>query len=109
MVNYVSGIVFLILLALGYLIFGSQFSVQGGPFIAVSFWLVASVFIASAIKLAMQWEKALVFRLGKFNRTMGPGLYILIPLFEQSRHVDTRIVTTDIPRQEAITDRKSVV
>ena len=37
------------------------------------------------------------------GRLTGPGLYILIPLIEQSRHVDIRVITLDIPRQEAIT------
>jgi len=102
-VNYVARIVFLVLLAIGWAIFGTHFSAAGGPYIESGAWVLASIFIASAIKMASQWEKALVFRLGKFNRTMGPGLYILVPLIEQSRHVDTRIVTRDIPRQEAIT------
>ncbi len=102
-VNYVSRIVLLVLLAVGWLFLGSHFTAEGGPYIAAGAWILASIFIASSIKLAAQWEKALVFRLGKFSRTMGPGLYVLLPLIEQSRHVDTRITTRDIPRQEAIT------
>src|SRR5512140_3388595 len=102
-VNYVSTIVFLVLMAIGWMRFGTQFTMSGGPFLQFGAWTLASIFISSSIKLAVQWEKALVFRLGKFNRTMGPGLYVLIPLLEQSRHVDIRIVTRDIPRQEAIT------
>lgn len=102
-VNYVSGIVFIVLMAIGWVLFGTRFDANGGPFFASGVWVLASIFVATSIKLATQWEKALVFRLGKFNRTMGPGLYFVFPLLEQSRHVDTRIVTMDIPRQEAIT------
>jgi regulator of protease activity HflC (stomatin/prohibitin superfamily) len=102
-VNYVSGIVCVILLAIGWLLFGQQIGHENAPYVWIALWVAATALISTSIKLAVQWEKALVFRLGKFNRTIGPGLYFLIPLLEQSRHVDIRIVTMDIPRQEAIT------
>lgn len=67
------------------------------------FWLFLSTFIASFLRIAAQWEKALVFRLGKFQATKGPGVFTVIPFFETARLVDTRIVTLDIPTQQAIT------
>jgi len=102
-VNYVSGIVFVVLMGIGWLLFGRQVGTADAPYLYMGLWVLATVLFSTSIKLAVQWEKALVFRLGKFNRTIGPGLYFLIPLLEQSRHVDIRIVTMDIPRQEAIT------
>jgi regulator of protease activity HflC (stomatin/prohibitin superfamily) len=66
-------------------------------------WLVASLFISSFFRIAAQWEKALVFRFGKFSAVKGPGIFTVIPGVESARLVDTRILTLDIPRQEAIT------
>ncbi|MEO7453399.1 MAG: SPFH domain-containing protein [Fimbriimonadales bacterium] len=44
-----------------------------------------------------------MFRLGKFSAVKGPGLFTVIPLIDQVQTVDTRVITLDIPRQEAIT------
>ena len=59
--------------------------------------------IASAIRVAAQWEKALVFRLGRFQAVKGPGLFTILPFFDSVRLVDTRILTIEIPTQQAIT------
>lgn len=64
--------------------------------------LVGSI-IASTIRIAAQWEKALVFRLGRFHSIKGPGPFAVIPFFDSVRLVDTRILTLDIPRRQAIT------
>jgi regulator of protease activity HflC (stomatin/prohibitin superfamily) len=66
-------------------------------------WLAISTYIASMPKIAAQWEKALVFRLGRFSKVTGPGIFWILPLIDSFRTVDTRIQTLDIPRQEAIT------
>ncbi len=66
-------------------------------------WLVADVVAASSIKLAAQWEQALVFRLGKYHSIRGPGLFVIVPLVDQVRMIDIRIRATDIPAQQVIT------
>lgn len=66
-------------------------------------WLFVSMALSSTVRIAAQWEKALVFRLGKFQAVKGPGVFYVIPFFDSVRLVDTRILTLDIPRQEAIT------
>lgn len=66
-------------------------------------WMLVSIFLASAFRMAAQWEKALVFRLGKFHSVKGPGIFTVMPILDSVRNVDTRIMTLDIPRQEAIT------
>ncbi|HLN27914.1 MAG TPA: SPFH domain-containing protein [Gemmataceae bacterium] len=58
---------------------------------------------ASAIKVANQWERAIVLRLGKFEGTRGPGLFTIVPIIDRVRMIDTRILTEDIRRQEVIT------
>ncbi|MCH8273250.1 MAG: SPFH domain-containing protein [Armatimonadetes bacterium] len=103
MQNYLAGIVFAVLLAIGWLLLGGSLSQPGPNLLWPALWVLGSGLVASSIKIAVQWERALVFRLGKFNRLRGPGLYPIIPMIDQVRHIDTRIVTIDIPRQEAIT------
>ena len=66
-------------------------------------WLFADVVISSAICLAAQWERAVVFRLGKYQDTKGPGLFMIIPLIDQIRMVDTRVLAVNIPKQQVIT------
>jgi regulator of protease activity HflC (stomatin/prohibitin superfamily) len=64
---------------------------------------VFSALVASAIKVANQWERAIVLRLGKFQGTRGPGLFCIVPIVDRMRLVDTRVLTEDIRRQEVIT------
>lgn len=103
MVNYLSTIVFFLMMGAGYFFFGQNIDQNHLPIVQGVGWFLLSIAVSSAIKIAAQWEKALVFRFGKFVRTSGPGIYFLTPLMEQSKHVDMRIITMDIPRQEAIT------
>ena len=104
MINYISGLVFVVLLVIG-----AALAVAiglGSPVVAVLFaiaWLVADVVAASSIKLAAQWEQALVFRLGKYHSIRGPGLFLIVPLVDQVRMIDIRIRATDIPAQQVIT------
>jgi regulator of protease activity HflC (stomatin/prohibitin superfamily) len=51
----------------------------------------------------LEYERLIIFRLGKYKRTIGPGVVYIVPMFEKSQKVDLRIVTADIPRQEVIT------
>jgi regulator of protease activity HflC (stomatin/prohibitin superfamily) len=66
-------------------------------------WLFLDLVIASSIRLAAQWEKAVVFRLGKFHTMKGPGLFMIVPLIDQLRMVDTRVLAVNIPKQQVIT------
>ena len=104
MVNYISSIVFFLIAGLGFFLLLPLFSYM--PVLAVLIYGVVvfvAIFIASAIKLAAQWEKAIVFRLGKYIGIKGPGLFFIIPLIDEIRVIDTRILTMDIPKQQVIT------
>ncbi|MBM3156101.1 MAG: slipin family protein [Chloroflexi bacterium] len=61
------------------------------------------VIASAAIKIAQEYERGVVFRLGRFTGVRGPGLYLIIPFVERSVKVDLRVVTMDVPSQEAIT------
>ncbi|HEV3303317.1 MAG TPA: SPFH domain-containing protein [Planctomycetaceae bacterium] len=104
MINYISGLVFVVLLVIGAAIALAIGLVY--PIVAVLVavvWFVAAVIASSSIKLAAQWEQALVFRLGKYHSIRGPGLFLIVPLVDQVRMIDIRIRATDIPAQQVIT------
>ena len=107
MVNYISGLVFVVLALVGLVVCGAVgASGPSGPPVAVVLgvvWLFLTVVLSSAIRLAAQWEKAVVFRLGKFSGMKGPGLFTIIPLVDQIRMVDTRVLTANFPQQQVIT------
>lgn len=69
----------------------------------VAVLFVILVMSSAAIKIAQEYERGVVFRLGRFSGVRGPGLYVIIPFVERSMKVDLRIMTLDIPSQEAIT------
>jgi len=102
--NYISTIIFFLITGLGF-VFTSPLIYSKPVFGSMIFGLVVLValFIASGIKIAAQWEKAVVFRLGKYEAVKGPGVFFIIPMIEEIRVVDTRVLTMDIPKQQVIT------
>ena len=69
-----------------------------GGFLLLLFWL-----IPAAIKLIYQYERGVVFTLGRYSGIREPGLTFVIPILQSMRKVDMRIKTADIPRQEVMT------
>jgi regulator of protease activity HflC (stomatin/prohibitin superfamily) len=65
--------------------------------------LVALMLLVSSIKIVPEYERGVVFRLGRLIGPRGPGLFFLIPIIERMVRVDTRVITMDIPTQEVIT------
>ena len=59
--------------------------------------------VLSAIKIVPEYERGVVFRLGRLVGPRGPGLFFLVPIFERMVRVDTRVITMDVPAQEVIT------
>jgi len=59
--------------------------------------------VLSSIRIAQEYERAVIFRLGRYVRIGGPGIYLLLPLIESRRTVDIRVVTVPIEQQETIT------
>src|SRR5438034_8760149 len=59
--------------------------------------------LTAAIKIVQEYERGVIFRLGRLVGARGPGLFFLIPGVERMRKVDLRIVTLEVPAQEAIT------
>jgi regulator of protease activity HflC (stomatin/prohibitin superfamily) len=63
---------------------------------------IAAIFL-SGFRIAQEYQRAIVFRLGRFKTVKGPGLYWLIPLIETQQKVDIRTQTVDLEQQETIT------
>jgi regulator of protease activity HflC (stomatin/prohibitin superfamily) len=61
------------------------------------------VIIVSSVRIIQQYETGVVFQLGKYSRTLQPGLNFIIPVIEYSRTIDMRVSTNDIPKQQVIT------
>ena len=60
--------------------------------------------VAVSLKTITQYERGIVFRLGRLRPVYGPGLHLVVPLLERMVRVDTRVVTLTIPPQEVITE-----
>jgi regulator of protease activity HflC (stomatin/prohibitin superfamily) len=65
--------------------------------------IAAVAYVLASIRIANQYERAVVFRLGKYNRTAGPGLYFVWLILEWQTKLDLRTVTAAVEQQEAIT------
>ena len=73
------------------------------PLLFVVLLLFIGLYIASsAVKILREYERAVVFTLGRFSRVRGPGLVLLIPLIQQMVRVDLRIQVIEIPSQDVI-------
>jgi regulator of protease activity HflC (stomatin/prohibitin superfamily) len=64
---------------------------------------LAIMFLASAIKVLNEYERAVIFRLGRIRDVKGPGLIIIIPVIDKIVKVDMRTITMDVPPQDVIT------
>ena len=69
------------------------------------YWIAALaviVFFLSAIKIFREYERGVVFTLGRFTRVAGPGLVIIIPFIQQVVRTDLRTIVSDVPSQDVI-------
>lgn len=63
-----------------------------------------SIFMASSVRIADQWEKAVVLRMGKFKGLRGPGYFLIIPIIDRIyNYIDQRVRVTDFRAEEALT------
>jgi regulator of protease activity HflC (stomatin/prohibitin superfamily) len=65
--------------------------------------VLAILIISSAIRIVQEYERGVIFRLGRLVGAKGPGLFFIIPLIDRMIKVDLRVVTLDVPSQEVIT------
>lgn len=65
--------------------------------------LLAVVLLANSVRVLREYERGVIFRLGRFSGVRGPGLIILIPTLEKMAKVNLRTVVMDVPPQDIIT------
>jgi regulator of protease activity HflC (stomatin/prohibitin superfamily) len=65
--------------------------------------LIAIILLGAAIKILREYERGVVFRLGRLQPVRGPGLFLIIPFIDKMLTVDLRVIVMDVPSQEVIT------
>ncbi|HMK73560.1 MAG TPA: slipin family protein [Myxococcaceae bacterium] len=65
--------------------------------------LLVAAWVSRIIRIAAQWERGVILRLGRYHGLKGPGLMLVFPVFDNVRFVDTRLLTLDVPHQQVIT------
>jgi regulator of protease activity HflC (stomatin/prohibitin superfamily) len=104
--NAIAILFFLLILGAG---IGLALVMYGGALNAGSFGigvgaLVLSLLVSNAIKIADQWERALVLRLGKFHELKGPGLFFIIPVIDSVPYwIDIRVITASFKAEKTLT------
>jgi len=73
-----------------------------GIALAIVFFVVLPI-VAAAVKIVQEYERGVIFRLGRLEGAKGPGLFFIIPFIDRMWKIDLRTVTMDIPPQEVIT------
>jgi regulator of protease activity HflC (stomatin/prohibitin superfamily) len=99
-------LLFFVLFVPGLLLAISGYSATGNVFFggAGIAWFFIALLIAAAFKIADQWERAVVLRLGRFSELEGPGVFFIIPLIETVAYwVDTRVITTTFKAEKTLT------
>ncbi|NLW07082.1 MAG: slipin family protein [Clostridia bacterium] len=65
--------------------------------------VIGASIISASIRIVQEYERGVIFRLGRYSGVKGPGLFFLIPFIDRMQKVDLRTVTMEVPSQEAIT------
>ncbi len=65
--------------------------------------IIAGLFLIRAIRILNEYERGVIFRLGRFYRVKGPGLIIVLPVIDRIVRIGLRLVTMDVPSQDIIT------
>ena len=73
-----------------------------GPWI-IAIFVLSSIVLPQAVRILREYERGVIFRLGKLQGAKGPGLIFLIPLVDRMVKMDLRVVTIDVPKQEVMT------
>ena len=71
--------------------------------LAIVIAIIVIILLAASIRIVQEYERGVIFRLGRFVGVRGPGFILLIPFIESMVKIDLRVVTMDVPSQECIT------
>lgn len=101
-----SVLIFFVILAIGiaFAYFSYDPQSQTGAITIAAITFLIAVIVSSAIKIADQWEKAVVLRLGRFHSLRGPGLFLIIPIIDSVAYwIDIRVITTSFTAEKTLT------
>ncbi|MCL4482529.1 MAG: SPFH domain-containing protein, partial [Bacteroidetes bacterium] len=104
--NYFAFLVFFVILGIGvgttYVIYGAQAKTEGTLIDLIA--LAVALIVAYSIKVADQWEKAVVLRLGGFHSLKGPGLFFIVPVIDTIPYwIDTRVISSSFTAEKTLT------
>ncbi|MBI3088276.1 MAG: slipin family protein [Candidatus Omnitrophica bacterium] len=92
-------LLFLALVAVGFV--GG--AATGNPWVTVGM-VAVGLLLSPAIRVAQQWQKAVVLRLGRFHRLKGPGFFLIVPILDAISHwIDLRTITTPFAAEQTLT------
>lgn len=100
------GLIFVIIAGIGlaFAYGGYSSTAYGESLVTAAGSLVVAAAIAYSVKVANQWERAVVLRLGRFHALQGPGLFFIIPIIETVPYwIDTRVITTAFKAEKMLT------
>jgi regulator of protease activity HflC (stomatin/prohibitin superfamily) len=104
--NSFAGLIFIVILGIGIGVAYAVDRITANPqsaWIGVGGFIIALI-VSSAIKVADQWEKAVIVRLGNFRALKGPGLVFIIPIIDAIPFwIDTRVITTSFKAEKTLT------
>ncbi len=101
-----SVLIFFVILAIGIALAYTSYDVQNstGAILIGAISFIIALLISSSIKIADQWEKAIVLRLGRFDSLRGPGLFFIIPIVDTVAYwIDGRVITTTFTAEKTLT------
>ncbi|HKD47828.1 MAG TPA: slipin family protein [Rhizomicrobium sp.] len=97
--NPISALIFVIFVGGAILSYLAQL-----PLVFTIILALIGIFLGYSVKMAQQWEKAVILRLGKLHSVKGPGLFILVPIIDQvAMWIDQRIRTSEFSAEQALT------
>jgi regulator of protease activity HflC (stomatin/prohibitin superfamily) len=104
--SYFSVLIFFVILAIGMALAYASYDVQNSTaaILIGTISLLVALIVSSAIKIADQWERAVVLRLGRFQSLRGPGLFFIIPIIDNVVYwIDIRVITTSFTAEKTLT------
>ena len=102
--NYLSTLIFIIILAVGIgIAYNGDYS-EGSRLVVIGISFLIGLIISISLRVADQWNRAVVLRLGRFQALKGPGLFFIIPIIDVIPYwIDIRVITTAFKAEKTLT------
>ncbi|WP_158814822.1 slipin family protein [Methylocapsa sp. S129] len=103
--NPLPGLIFIVIVLIGLALAYFEYVVSAPASVAILvIAFIIAIVVSYAVKIADQWEKTVVLRLGRFRSLEGPGLFFIIPIIETTPYwIDTRVITSSFKAEKTLT------